>query len=116
MPKRLIMCCDGTWNTSGQRNTTNVKHYYDILKSAQDAGSDQRPHYHGGVGTHWYDKFSGGAFGVGLSGIVRDTYRVLVRKWIPGNNLVPARFQPWPLHRPQRPAALWLDPAVAAAW
>jgi uncharacterized protein (DUF2235 family) len=87
MPKRLIMCCDGTWNTAGQRNTTNVKHYYDMLKRAQDAGSDQQAHYHAGVGTHWYDKYSGGAFGVGLSGIVQDAYRVIVRNWTPGNEL-----------------------------
>jgi uncharacterized protein (DUF2235 family) len=87
MPKRLIVCCDGTWNTAGQRNTTNVKHFYDMVKAAQDAGSDQRAYYHAGVGTHWYDKYTGGAFGVGLSGIVRDAYRVLVEKWTPGNDV-----------------------------
>jgi len=81
------MCCDGTWNTAGQRNATNVKHYYDMLKAAQDAGSDQQAYYHAGVGTHWYDKYTGGAFGVGLSGIVRDAYRVLVQNWTPGNEL-----------------------------
>ena len=34
MSKRLILCCDGTWNTAEQKSPTNVTKLYDALKTA----------------------------------------------------------------------------------
>ena len=55
MPKRLILCCDGTWNTptqkeDGQLSPTNVaKLARSILPTAPD-GTPQITFYHDGVG------------------------------------------------------------------
>jgi uncharacterized protein (DUF2235 family) len=52
------------------------------------AGTVQRIYYHRGVGTGpWYDRFVGGAFGVGLSDNIRHAYRFLVETFEPGDEI-----------------------------
>jgi uncharacterized protein (DUF2235 family) len=72
MPKRLIVCCDGTWNTadqaiSGYPSPTNVTKLALSLAPEDAAGARQCTYYHSGVGTSRWERLSGGAFGVGLS-------------------------------------------------
>ena len=83
MSKRLVMCCDGTWNTAGQRSPTNVVKFHDAIASQAADGTEQKVFYHNGVGTNTngWDRIRGGAFGFGLSQIVRDTYRFLVENY-----------------------------------
>jgi len=85
--RRLVVCCDGTWNTADQKSPTNVTRFYDGVALVGDDGVEQRSHYHPGVGVQWWDRLAGGAFGVGLSEIVLDAYRWVVANFEPGDEL-----------------------------
>jgi len=90
--KRLIVCCDGTWNRPDQTKQgvaapTNVAKISLALADADDAGNPQVLHYEAGVGTRRGERFLGGGFGVGLSRNVQDCYRFLVDCYEPGDKL-----------------------------
>ncbi|MGY6025349.1 DUF2235 domain-containing protein [Streptomyces spinosirectus] len=86
MAKRLVACCDGTWNLADQPSKTNVtKLALSVLPV--HAGTEQRVYYQSGVGTHGWDRLPGGAFGWGLSGNVLAAYRFLVETYEPGDQL-----------------------------
>ena len=87
MPKRLIVCCDGTWNKPDQPSPTNVTKLALYVASQDPAGIEQRVFYDKGVGTGRFDHLLGGAFGVGLSKNVQDGYRFLVANYEPGDEL-----------------------------
>ncbi|MEV8034942.1 DUF2235 domain-containing protein [Streptomyces sp. NPDC086182] len=87
MSKRLVICCDGTWNFADQPSRTNVaKVALSVLPGSVD-GREQRVYYHSGVGTNRWERLSGGAFGVGLSPNILDAYRFLVDTYEPGDEL-----------------------------
>jgi uncharacterized protein (DUF2235 family) len=80
MPKRVVVCCDGTWNTpdearGGVAAPTNVAKL--ALTVLTGDGSDQVLFYEAGVGTSPDDRVLGGAFGYGLSSNIRNAYRFL---------------------------------------
>ncbi len=85
--KRLVVCCDGTWNTpdqvkDGKSSPTNVAKLARAVLTPQDAhGIEQRMYYHKGVGTGRFDHFRGGALGWGLSRNVQDAYMFLVENY-----------------------------------
>ncbi|WP_236796196.1 DUF2235 domain-containing protein [Amycolatopsis sp. GM8] len=83
MAKRIVICCDGTWNSRKQPAPTNVVRISDALAKRDD----QLVNYHEGVGNQWYDRFLGGAFGFGLSHNVRDAYRFVAEHYEPGDEL-----------------------------
>lgn len=90
--KRLVICCDGTWNradqaSNGQPCPTNViKLAYRVAK--HDGAIPQIVFYDQGVGTgNVVDKFSGGAFGDGLEDNVYDAYRFLIANYEPGDEI-----------------------------
>ena len=90
--KRLILCCDGTWNTADQESngapcpTNVVKIAYRIAK--RDGAIPQIIFYDQGVGTgNSVDRLSGGAFGAGLEDNIHDAYRFLVANYEPGDDL-----------------------------
>ena len=86
MTKRLVACCDGTWNIAGQPSKTNVtKLALSVLPV--HAGTEQRVYYQSGVGTHGWDRLPGGAFGVGLSRNVLAAYHFLIETYEPGDEL-----------------------------
>jgi len=87
MSKRLVICCDGTWNTPDQPAPTNVSRVALAVAPADESGRQQRMYYHAGVGTRPGERLWGGAFGFGLSRNVRDAYRFLVRTFEPGDEL-----------------------------
>jgi len=87
MVKRLVICCDGTWNFADQPSRTNVAKVALSVCTGVAAGKDQRVYYHSGVGTSRWEHLSGGAFGVGLSQNVLDAYRFLVETYEPGDEL-----------------------------
>lgn len=87
MPKRVIVCCDGTWNTAGQRTPTNVVRFHERIAPIAPDGTEQRAFYHPGVGTRRWDRLRGGAFGFGLSEIVKDAYRLVIESYEPGDEL-----------------------------
>jgi uncharacterized protein (DUF2235 family) len=87
MSKRLVVCCDGTWNRPDQHAPTNVPKVAVGLAGEDGEGTPQLLHYQQGVGTRRFERLRGGAFGVGLSRNVRDCYRFLVENYEPGDEL-----------------------------
>ena len=92
MKKRLVVCCDGTWNVPdhidrGQIRPSNVVHIALATKRAAPDGTPQLVFYDKGVGTDWWDHLSGGAFGVGLSDKVKDAYCCVAEHYEPGDDI-----------------------------
>ncbi len=84
--KRLVICCDGTWNTPEQ--PTNVVKLLRSIKPCSDDGKHQVVFYDQGVGTYNpIDKFIGGAFGKGLEQNVLDAYRFIAHNYQRGDEL-----------------------------
>ena len=90
--KRIIICCDGTWNRADQEKEdvpcpTNVlKIAYRIAK--RDGATLQITYYDQGVGTgNVVDRYSGGAFGEGLEDNILDGYRFLVANYEEGDQI-----------------------------
>src|SRR5690242_5893461 len=85
MLRRLIVCFDGTWNRPDndsdimKRVETNVVRLYEsIVQGTLPDGTTQSKWYDTGVGTNWYDRVAGGAFGFGLDQKIKDGYQWLV--------------------------------------
>lgn len=92
MSKRLVICCDGTWNSPDQVRgngpaPTNVVKMALAVAPFDSAGREQRTLYHRGIGTHRWERVRGGVFGFGLSRDVRNVYRFLVRNFEPGDEI-----------------------------
>jgi uncharacterized protein (DUF2235 family) len=103
MARKLVVCCDGTWNTP--RTETNIFRTYRFLRDrlgAQDKklkegvttsrgraadGSEVVLFYDQGVGTNWFTRLIGGGAGVGLSENVRDAYHFLGHNYEPGSEI-----------------------------
>lgn len=90
--KRIVLCCDGTWNAADQESegvpspTNVVRIAYRIAK--RDGATPQVIYYGQGVGTgNVIDRFTGGAFGEGLEANIYDAYRFLVANYEPGDEL-----------------------------
>jgi uncharacterized protein (DUF2235 family) len=92
MAKRLVVCCDGTWDSPDELNDgtptpTNVTKIALALAAKDAGGTEQRVFYRLGVGTRRRQRVSGGMFGLGVSRAVRDTYAFLVQNYEPGDEL-----------------------------
>ncbi|MCR6490796.1 DUF2235 domain-containing protein [Amycolatopsis sp. OK19-0408] len=87
--KRLVICCDGTWNSRSQPAPTNVVKVKDAVAATDPAGIEQNAYYHEGVGAGVgpVGRLAGGAFGWGLSANVQDAYRFVVKHYEPGDEL-----------------------------
>jgi uncharacterized protein (DUF2235 family) len=92
--KRLVVCCDGTWNTPDEVDENGVPCPTNIVRIAQavadeDArGTRQHLFYDKGVGTGGrLDRLIGGVFGAGVAKNVRDAYHFLVDTYEPGDEL-----------------------------
>ncbi len=93
MAKKLVICCDGTWNRVDQESdgkpcpTNVVKLAYRVAKRDADH-TPQLIYYDQGVGTgNFLDKYSGGALGNGLDDNVWDAYRFLIANYELGDQL-----------------------------
>ena len=90
--KRLVICCDGTWNDEDAHpNVTNVVRIsravlqMDIRKEQPVA---QVTYYHAGVGTgDFFDRIAGGGIGLGLSRNVRDCYAFVAGNYVEGDEI-----------------------------
>jgi hypothetical protein len=89
--RRLIICCDGTWNwPAPQRETNVVRLVRSIVPEATVDGAKvaQIVHYHQGVGTgNFIDRLVGGGVGIGLSASVKACYGFLVDNYRPGDEI-----------------------------
>jgi uncharacterized protein (DUF2235 family) len=92
MTKHIILCFDGTWNTpdanpiDGDRST-NVFKLYEAIAEKNDNEIIQLKWYESGVGTEWYNKIRGGAFGVGLSEKIQSGYAHLAEVYEDGDRI-----------------------------
>jgi uncharacterized protein (DUF2235 family) len=92
--KRLIVCADGTWNeptqnSDGKPTPTNVVKFARMLATTDDQGISQVVSYHEGLGTNGglWERFTGGAFGAGISKNIEDTYLFLAYNFEVGDEL-----------------------------
>jgi len=91
--KRIIICCDGTWNTPDQIDR-EVNRPSNVVKTARavcpsdDNDIVQCVYYDFGVGTGpGLDKWIGGAFGKGLETNICDAYRFIINNYEPEDDL-----------------------------
>jgi len=90
--KRIIVCCDGTWNRpdqvqDGQVCPSNVTKIARCIAPVDSAGQRQLVFYDKGVGTGKFDRLTGGAFGWGIKGKILDGYRFLVTTYDPEDEI-----------------------------
>lgn len=85
--RRIIVCCDGTWNRPESRRETNVVRLVRAI-APDDQGTAQIVHYHQGVGTgNFIDRIAGGGAGIGLSASVKACYGFLVDNYRPHDDI-----------------------------
>ncbi|NET36512.1 MAG: DUF2235 domain-containing protein [Cyanothece sp. SIO1E1] len=76
--KRLVVCCDGTWQKLNSAYPTNVVKLAQAVKPVASDNIQQVVYYDEGVGTSsGLDWFWGGAFGQGIDKNIEDAYRFL---------------------------------------
>ena len=89
--KRLVVCCDGTWNKPDNETITNVEKIARTVQSDPSAAGSahQLVYYVSGVGAGSYtaDRLLGGAFGFGLFHNVIACYRFLAQNYEPGDEI-----------------------------
>jgi uncharacterized protein (DUF2235 family) len=91
--KRLVLCCDGTWNSADQEHDgepcpTNIVRFAYRVAKRDKAGVPQIVYYDQGVGTgNTIDRLSGGAIGKGLEENIHDAYRFLLANYEHGDEL-----------------------------
>lgn len=94
--KRLIICCDGTWNDADSSSgaPTNVTRISRLFSLACADDTVQIIHYASGVGTgsNTVDSLLGGAFGVGVAERVRDAYYFICSNYSPGDEIILVGF------------------------
>ena len=87
--RRLVICCDGTWNTPVQGRETNVVALLRAIRPTSGDGIQQIIHYHLGVGTgNILDWLVGGGAGLGLSNSVKACYGFLADNYRPGDEIL----------------------------
>lgn len=95
MKKRLIVCCDGTWQKLTSPYPTNVVKITQAIKPSCSKGISQIVYYDEGVGSGNIagkllakaDKILGGAFGIGIDNNIEDAYRFLSLNYEPGDQI-----------------------------
>jgi uncharacterized protein (DUF2235 family) len=91
--KRLIVCCDGTWQKLDNPYPTNVVKMAQAVRSVDKDGIHQIVYYGEGIGTEPSDsKFLGselleGAFGWGINEKIKDAYRFLCLNYSPDDEI-----------------------------
>ena len=90
--KRLVICCDGTWNKPTQSRggkicPTNVFTLSEAVSDVDAHGVQQHTYYQAGVGTRASERLRGGIFGFGLSRDVQSAYRYVVDNFEEGDEL-----------------------------
>jgi uncharacterized protein (DUF2235 family) len=93
MKKKIIICCDGTWNSPDQSSDgrpvpTNVVKLVRALNPIDANNVAQIIYYNQGVGTgDVVDKLIGGSTGYGISQNILDCYRFLANNFVPGDDI-----------------------------
>ena len=86
--KRLIVCCDGTWQKLTNPYPTNVVKMAQAVKATDKNGITQIVYYDEGVGTgSVLDRLFGGGFGRGIDKNIEDAYRFLCLNYVVGDEI-----------------------------
>lgn len=92
--KRIVICCDGTWNTPDKNKEgipvpTNVVKIAQAVTQTDKDGTVQLMYYDPGVGTSgsWLRRACDGATGSGLSHNILEAYRYLISNYASGDQL-----------------------------
>ena len=95
--KRLIICCDGTWNEPDERvdnNPADETEPTNVLKVVRGIAPvdchdiPQVVYYDSGIGTQGLvDKYVGGGFGHGISKNIQQAYRFIANNYHEGDEL-----------------------------
>ncbi|RAL59466.1 hypothetical protein DID88_006582 [Monilinia fructigena] len=109
-PKRIILCCDGTWmdsddgfnkptlipykSTGSLQTPSNVTRLSRALRRYGRDGTHQIIYYHSGVGTgsSMMDTISGGMLGTGISENIREVYSFIAANYAPGDEIILVGF------------------------
>ncbi|KAK4236907.1 hypothetical protein C8A03DRAFT_16496, partial [Achaetomium macrosporum] len=90
--RRLVVCCDGTWNDANQGSgpPTNVSRLSGAFAQKCCSGMPQVVYYHRGAGTETSKvaHLIGGAFGVGVAQHIADSYRFICDNYNPGDEII----------------------------
>lgn len=84
--KRLVICCDGTWQNLTSPYPSNVVKLAQSVKPIASDGVPQIVFYDEGIGTENY-KLLGGATGLGIDRNIEDGYRFLSLNYMPGDEI-----------------------------
>ena len=85
--KRIIICCDGTWNNPEREPVSNVVKVTRAL-AVGAGGIPQVVFYDWGVGSEGgFEKLSGGIMGFGIDKNIQDAYRFLVHNYETGDEI-----------------------------
>jgi len=92
--RRVVICCDGTWNTADQHKDgtptpTNVAKLHSLVAGRDIAGIEQLSYYRTGVGTAggMFRRFLGGAIGLRLEDDIMSAYKFLAETYAPGDEV-----------------------------
>ncbi|HEX8169951.1 MAG TPA: DUF2235 domain-containing protein [Thermoanaerobaculia bacterium] len=91
--KRLVICCDGTWNRADQVQKDGQPCVTNVVKTAvrvakRDGDVAQIIYYDQGVGTgNLVDRIQGGVAGEGLEANIHDAYRFIVGNYELGDEI-----------------------------
>lgn len=90
--KRLVVCCDGTWNRMSAVQPTNVLMAAQCILPSDSAGIRQITYYDEGVGTTYLvsrriETMLAGAFGLGLLDKIEAAYRFIIFNYEPGDEI-----------------------------
>lgn len=94
MPKNIVICCDGTGEEFGNKNSNVIKLYATLVQDLES----QIAYYHPGLGTmgapnalsklaQWWTKILGLAFGYGLATNIADAYAYLMENYVDGDRV-----------------------------
>lgn len=90
MPKRIIVCADGTWNRPEEDVKkdvpTNVLKFARSIQPKSSDGSAQQVFYDWGVGSY-YDSVGAGITGRGVHKNIMDGYRYIVQNYSEGDDI-----------------------------
>ncbi|MBD1826770.1 DUF2235 domain-containing protein [Microcoleus vaginatus GB1-A2] len=84
--KRLIVCCDGTWQQLNSSYPSNVIKLAQAVKSTASDGVPQIVFYDEGIGSD-SNKILGGATGLGIDRNIQDAYRFLSLNYERGDEI-----------------------------
>ncbi|MCU0550129.1 MAG: DUF2235 domain-containing protein [Leptolyngbya sp. Prado105] len=88
LSKRIVICCDGTWQDLSNERQTNVVKIAQAIKPSDREGRQQIVSYHSGIGVlDLYDRILGGTFGWGIDRHIQDAYRFLCLNYNDGDEV-----------------------------